>query len=414
MENTRVLIIVCDGMADRPTRARGFQTPLTMAKKRYIDGLARTGSIGLMYPIGPGISPGSDTSHLAILGYDPYKYYTGRGALEAVGAGITLNPGEIAFRCNFATVDNNMIVIDRRVKPTPEERTDFALTINKLNLGYPKISLRFVPTVGHRAILILRGEGISRRVSDTDPHVEGRAVQRSTPWDDGEDSEHTADFMNEFTARSHLALKEHPANKERIKRGLPPVNVILSRGPGTIPPIQTLTAKYSITAACVAVVPVVRGICRLAGMNLIDVQGATGGLDTDYAAKADAAIAAMKEHDLVLLHIKAPDVASHYGDLEKKVWTIERIDEAVKRILESLDLNTCYVVLTSDHATPVTVRDHSADPVPILIAGPDFDESETPTFSEKTAAAGNLGTICALNLMPILMSRLGKTGKFGS
>jgi len=384
-----------------------------MAKKPNIDKLAKTGSIGLMHPIGPGVRPGSDVAHLALLGYDPYKYYTGRGGLEAVGAGITLSQSDVAFRCNFATVDDNMIVKDRRAGRASEGKEDFAKTINEIKIRAPNVSFEFVPTVAHRGVLILRGKGLSRRVSDTDPHTEGRAVQSSRPEDDHKESRLTAKILNEFTERSNLVLKDHPTNMKRVEKGVPPVNIVLSRGAGTIPPIKALTAKYSISAACIGVVPIVRGICRLAGMNPIVVQGATGGLDTDFLAKAKATIAAMEAYELVFLHIKAPDIASHNGDFEKKIWTIERIDEAMREVLESLDLNRHYIVLTSDHSTPVTVRDHSADPVPILIAGPDFDASEASSFSEKTAATGNLGRLLALHLIPILMNRLEKIEKFG-
>jgi len=408
-----ILIVVCDGMGDRPTRMRSFQTPLSMAKKPNIDKLARTGSIGLMHPIGPGVRPGSDVAHLALLGYDPYKYYTGRGGLEAIGAGVTLDPGDVAFRCNFATVDDNMIVKDRRAGRASEEREDFANTVNEMKIGAPNVSFEFVSTVAHRGVLVLRGKGLSRRVSDTDPHIEGREVQVSRPEDNRKESRLTAKILNEFTEKSNLALKDHPTNMERVGKGLLPVNIVLSRGAGTVPPIEALTVKYSISAACIGVVPIVRGICRLAGMDLIDVQGATGGLDTDFLAKAKAAIAAVGKYDLVFLHIKAPDIASHNGDFDKKIWTVERIDEAIREVLESLNLNEHYIVLTSDHATPVTVKDHSADPVPILIAGPDFDASEVSSFSERTAATGNLGRLLALHLIPVLMNRLGKTEKFG-
>lgn len=413
MQHSKILIIVCDGMGDRAVRARGFQTPLSAARKPNIDNLAKTSSIGLMHPVGPGVRPGSDVAHLALLGYDPYKFYTGRGGLEAVGAGIRIGPDDVAFRCNFATVDEKMTVSDRRAGRAPEGREKFAKALNEVELTVPHASFEFVPTVAHRGVLILKGKGLSRKISDTDPHIEGRPVQTSKPEDNSEESMRTAQILNEFTEKSYLVLKGHPVNAERIKKGLPPANIILSRGPGTILPIEPLTTKYSISAACIAVAPIVRGICRLAGMDQIDVKGATGGLDTDFIAKTKAAVSALKRHDLVFLSIKAPDVASHNGDFEKKVWTIERIDEAIGEILSLMDLNNHYIVLTSDHATPVTVKDHSADPVPVLVAGPDFDASGATSFSERTSAVGNLGTLLAINLMPILMNRLGKIEKFG-
>jgi len=410
---SRVMIIVCDGMGDRPLRARRFQTPLSVAKKPNIDKLARTASVGLMHPVGPGVTPGSDVAHLALLGYNPYDSYNGRGGLEAVGAGIDMNTGDIALRCNFATVDEKMIVKDRRAGWNPEGREEFAKVLNEIDLSARDVSFEFVPTVAHRAVLILSGGKLSHRVTDTDPHEENKAVQTSKPKDDKEESRFTAEILNEFTEKSHQVLKSHPVNAERIKRGIPAVNIILSRGAGKIQPIEPLTAKYSIKAACIAVVPVVRGICSLAGMRLIDVEGATDGLDSDFKAMAKAAASALRENDLIFLHIKAPDIASHRGDFDQKVWTIEKIDEAIGENLKSLDLNIHYVVFTSDHATPVAVKDHSADPIPILIAGPDFDASNVASFSERTAATGNLGTLFAVNLMPILMSRLMKVEKFG-
>jgi 2,3-bisphosphoglycerate-independent phosphoglycerate mutase len=413
LEKRRVLMIICDGMGDRAERKRKFQTPLSIAKKSNMDTLAKSGSVGLMDPVSPGVRPGSDVAHLAILGYDPYKFYTGRGALEAVGAGMQIDEDDIAFRCNFATVDTKMVVKDRRAGRATYGRDELARALTKVELNDPDISFEFVPTVEHRAVLVLKGKGLSRGVSDTDPHIEGLVVPGSVPKDASQESKHTAAILNEFTDKSHNVLKDHPINAERIKRGLLPANMILSRGPGTLPPIEKLTTKYSVESACIAVAPIVRGICSVAGMRLLDVEGGTGGLDSNFKAKVSVAVEAMKENDLVFLHIKAPDVASHNGDFEQKVRTIEGIDDGMEGIVRSVDLARDYVVITSDHATPVALRDHSADPVPILIAGPDFDISEVTGFSERTAARGNLGRLLATHLMPILMNRLGRIAKFG-
>jgi 2,3-bisphosphoglycerate-independent phosphoglycerate mutase len=413
LERHRALLIICDGMGDRPERIWRFQTPLSSANKPNMDTLAKNGSVGLMDPVAPGVRPGSDVAHLAILGYDPYKFYTGRGALEAAGAGFKIDPGDIAFRCNFATVDDSMIVKDRRAGRATQGREELAEALRKIRLSDTRISFEFAPTVEHRGVLILRGEGLSRRVSDTDPNAEGLPIRKSLPEDEDQRSRHTAEILNEFTAKSYDVLRSHPANTERVKNGLPPANIILSRGPGTLPPIERLTTKYSIDTACIAVVPIVRGVCRAAGMTLIEVKGATGGLDSDFKAKASAAVEAMKENDFVFLHIKATDVASHNGNFGQKVQAIERIDEGIGIVAKSIDLTRDYVVITSDHTTPVTVKDHSADAVPILIAGPDFDASEVKGFCERKAATGNLGRIRALHLMPILMDRLGRMEKFG-
>jgi len=408
-----ILLIICDGMGDRADRKRNFRTPLGVAEKPNMDALAKTGSIGIVDPIAPGVRPGSDVAHFALLGYDPYEFYTGRGGLEAVGAGLKMGAGDIAFRCNFSTVNDRMIVTDRRAGRSTYGREELAKVLNTIKLKESEVSFEFVPTVEHRAVLVLRGKGLSRRVTDTDPHTEGRTAQRSKPEDESDESKRTSEILNDFTEKSHQMLGDHPINVDRVRRGLPPANIILSRGPGSLPPMEKLETKYSIKTACVGVAPIVRGICSLAGMRLIDVKGATGGLDSDFKAKTGAALDTMKENDLVFLHIKAPDVASHNGNFEQKAEAIERIDEGIAEVVRSVDLTVDYVVLTSDHATPVSVKDHSADPVPILIAGPDFDASGVETFSERTAAVGNLGRLLAIHLMPIMMNRLGRVEKFG-
>ncbi|MCJ7506087.1 phosphoglycerate mutase, partial [Candidatus Bathyarchaeota archaeon] len=210
LEKRRVLMIICDGMGDRAERRREFQTPLSIAKKSNMDTLAKSGSVGLMDPVAPGVRPGSDVAHLAILGYDPYKFYTGRGGLEAVGAGMQIDQGDIAFRCNFATVDTKMVVKDRRAGRATYGRDELARVLSEVKLSDPDISFEFVPTVEHRAVLVLKGKGLSRGVSGTDPHVEGLAVPRSVPEDASQESKRTAAILNEFTDKSYNVLRDHP------------------------------------------------------------------------------------------------------------------------------------------------------------------------------------------------------------
>lgn len=414
MKESKVLLLISDGVADRADRSRRFQTPLSVAKKPHIDKLASMSSVGLMYLVEPGVTPGSDVAHLALLGYDPYKYYTGRGALEAIGAGFKMGPSDVAFRSNFSTVDSSKIVQDRRAGRSEMGLDELAEALNEVKLtSVEGIESEFHRTLGHRGVLILKGENLSRMVTDTDPHFEKTRVGVAKSEDDQKSSKKTAAAVNEFTDKSYEALKSHPINLERVKHGFPPANIVLSRGAGTPPPIERLDKKYSLRTTCIAAAPIVRGICDLAGMKIVDVPGATGRPDTNYLAKADATIDAMKASDFVLLHIKAADVAGHDGDFKGKVKVVENLDRVVGRLLKSIDVKRDYFVFTADHATPVAVREHASDPVPLLCAGPDFDRSMITKFSERSASHGNLGTIHGRNLFPILMDRLWRLPKFG-
>jgi len=408
------IVLVCDGMADRPVQDYKFKTPLEVANTPHMSRLTKAGSVGLMDPVRPGVIPGSDVAHFALLGYDPYQYYTGRGSLEAEGAGITLKPGDVAFRCNFATVDENMKVIDRRAGRIKAGTSKLAKVLNKMQLeAAPGVKVQFQKTVEHRGVLVFSGEGISRMVSDVDPHSTGVRILKSKPQDGTEEAARTAEGLNEFVRRSYELLKDHPVNIERAKKGQKPANIILPRGPGTLPSITPLPELYNMKAACIAAVAMVRGICKIAGMSLLDVKGATGGLNTDFLAKARAAVEASKGNDLVFVNVKACDVASHDGDFKTKVKIIERIDEMVGLIIDKVGLSTDYFAVTCDHCTPVNVRDHTSDPVPLAIAGPDVPSSRIPKFTENHAAAGNIGRIPASSLIPTLMDYLGKAEKFG-
>ncbi len=414
MVSKAAIVLVCDGMADRPVQDYKFKTPLEVANTPHISRLTKAGSAGLMDPVRPGVRPGSDVAHFALLGYDPYQYYTGRGSLEAEGAGITLSLGDVAFRCNFATVDENMKVLDRRAGRIKVGTGKLAKVLNKMRLETaPDVKVRFQGTVEHRGVLVFSGGGTSRMVSDVDPHSTGVRILKSKPLDASEEAVKTAEALNEFVRRSYELLKDHPVNVERVKKGQNPANIILPRGAGTLPSIKPLPELYNVKAACIAAVAMVRGICKIAGMSLLDVKGATGGLNTDFLAKARAAVEASKENDLVFVNVKACDVASHDGDFKAKVKAIEKIDEMIGLIIDRVGLSANYFAVTCDHTTPVNVRDHTSDPVPLVIAGPDVSSSRIPKFTENHAAAGNVGRIPASSLMPILMDYLGKAEKFG-
>lgn len=408
MIEKKILLIVCDGLSDRPAKDFDMKTPLQAARKPAMDAVARHGMNGVMDVIAPGIVPGSDTAHLALFGYDPHKVYTGRGPIEAAGAGIPVLKGDVAFRCNFATADKSMNIKDRRAGRIKTGTSDLARALTGMKID--GVTAVFKEGSEHRAVLVLKGAGLDHRVSDVDPHGEGK-IRQSTPL--VPEAKKTAAVLNEFVRRSFEVLSDHPVNKSREKEGLPPANIVLPRGAGSINELEPMTARYGLKCAAVAGVTLVKGICRLVGMEVPDVKGATGGLDTDYGAKAEAALGLLKANDMVFVNVKAGDIASHDGDFRMKVRVVESIDMMLGMILQDLP-DHVIVAITCDHTTPVSTKEHSADPVPLAISGGGGRFDGVKDFDEISAASGALGRIRGTDLMPILLGMADRAQKFGS
>lgn len=408
MKPKKILMVVCDGVSDRPVKEHDGRTPLQMARKPAMDAVARNGVSGTMDVIAPGITPGSDTAHLALFGYDPYAVYTGRGPIEAAGVGIELKRGDVAFRCNFAHVDPSLRVMDRRAGRIRSGTAELAQALSGMRLG--DVEVLFKEGSEHRAVLVLRGPGLDHRVSEVDPHSDSRVLESRAL---SEGAEKTAKVLNEFVHRSNEILSAHPVNKDRVERGLAPANIVLPRGAGQVGELEPLSARYGLRCAGVAGVTLVKGICRLVGMDVPSVKGATGGLDTDYGAKAEAALRLVESHDFVFVNVKAPDIASHDGDFRLKVQVIENIDVMLGRILKDLH-EEVVVILTADHSTPVSVRDHSADPVPVAISGVDSRVDGVRAYDEISVAPGALGRIRGTELLPIALGMANRSRKFGA
>lgn len=409
----KAIIVVGDGMADRPLKTLSGRTPLEAALKENLDTVAREGVCGIMDVIGPGRPPGSDAANLALLGYDPLECYRGRGALEALGAGVDLRPGDVAFRGNFAYVDEDGVVVDRRAGRV--EGSIFSEYLSEIRLGsHPEVEVEVLPTLGHRLAVVLRGEGLSWRVTDTDPHKDGMRILKSIPLDGSQEAKRTADIVNELTQLLREMMSRHPINRERVKMGLPPVNAILLRGAGEPPAIKPLKETHGVRGACVAVTPMVRGACRWAGFDLYTAPGATGGVDTDALSKAKVVEGILPEYDLVYIHIKGADNASHDGDPRLKIKMIEKIDSMVGYLLEKIDWSETYMAVTADHTTSTRAKEHVGDPVPLALKGPEVRADEVDSFSERSCARGGLGRIKGKELMPIILDLLGKMEIFGS
>ena len=412
----KAILIIADGMADRPIEELGGKTPLEVASKPNLDRIAENGVCGIMDPIAPGIPPGSDTATLAMLGYDPWKVYSGRGALEAVGSGVEVLPGDVAFRCNFATVNDDLVVSDRRAgRIANEAAAKMAASLQKIRLP-TALNVRFLfkSTIQHRAILVLHGPRLSSAISDSDPETTRKRVLEVKPFERSFEAERTAQIVNVLTKEFHRVLEAHPVNRQRAKRRLPVANMILCRGAGGIPRMPTLQERYDIKPACVAAVSLIKGVSGVVGMDLIGVKGATGTPQTDYMAKAKAAVQALKTHDFVLLHVKATDVASHDGNVKEKIEIIEKVDMMLGHIIDNADPRLTYIAVTADHTTSSVTRNHEGDPVPVAIAGPGVRRDDVAKYGERTCAKGGLNRIRGMDLMPTMMNLIGKAKKFGA
>jgi 2,3-bisphosphoglycerate-independent phosphoglycerate mutase len=413
----KAVLVIADGMADVPLKELEGKTPLEGARKPSLNRIAESGICGMIDVIAPGVPPGSDVAHLALLGYNVMEVYSGRGALEAIGSGVDILPNDLAFRCNFATIDENLVVVDRRAgRIENEDAAKLSAAIEEsLRLNPPEVgNTMFKNTVQHRAILRLSGPNLSPMVSDTDPHMTGVKVLKARPLDESAEARNTADILNQLTLQFHEVLKDHAVNNERKNKGLMPANIVLCRGVGQLPEIEPLTLLYGIFPAAIAAVPLVKGVCKTAGMRLIPVPGATGTYETDVIAKAKAAVKALESYDFVLIHLKATDLASHDYKPQKKIEMIGKLDALAAHLLDHVNSEETFIVITADHTTSSLKKEHSGEPVPVAIMGPSVRTDDVKEFGERACSKGGLGRIRGRDLMPILMNFLGKAEKAGS
>jgi len=403
--------MIIDGMGDRPLKELGYKTPLESAITPNMDKMAENGICGIMDPIRPGIRPGSDTSHISILGYNPYEVYTGRGPFEAAGVGVDVLPGDIAFRCNFSTADENGIITDRRAGRIREGTEELARYINGINVDQ-NVEVIFKESTGHRAVLVLRGTGLSDQVSDADPKHEGKSPKMVVALDGSQEANKTANILNKIVKESYELLKNHPLNLKRIDAGKPPANIIIPRGAGAVPNVQPFGEKYGLKPVCIAETGLIKGIAKIAGMELVDIEGATGGIDTNLENIKNGIIeTASKDYDFMLINIDGADEAGHDGQVEEKIKFIEKVDAVIEELMRIEDV---YFILTADHSTPISTMDHTGDPVPIVICGPEVRVDDVKNFNERSAVKGGLCRIRGDNIMDILMDLMNLSTKFGA
>lgn len=412
MEKFKAVLLIADGLGDRPIESLGRKTPLEVTDKPNLDRLATEGECGIMDPIAAGIRAGSDTSHLALLGYDPYKYYTGRGPFEAAGIGMDVKKGDIAFRCNFSTMTDDTTITDRRAGRITTGTDQLSAAIN--NMKMDGVEVIFKESVAHRGALILRGSNLGADITDTDPHHEGAKVLTSVAIDPNDAaSAKTAKAVNEFVKQSYEILKDHPVNKERIAQGLNPANVILPRGGGVGPNIESFESETKLKAACVAETGLINGVARYVGMDITEVPGATGGLDSNLMNMAKAIVDQLATHDFILCNVKGADLGGHDNSPLAKIDTVKKLDEMVGFLMSNVPAGT-YIVLTADHSTPCEIMDHSGDPVPIVFWGRDVRTDNCKAFDERSVTHGGLGRIRGIDIVKILTQLMNVQDKFGA
>lgn len=382
----KYLVMLCDGMADEPNEALGNSTPMEKANKPCMDSLAAKAEVGIVKTVAEGLKPGSDVANLSVLGYEPAVYYSGRSPLEAASIGIDLKDTDVTLRCNLVTLSDEedyekKTILDYCADDISSEEAKILIEYIQEKLGNDKF--RFYPGVSYRHCLVWSNGNPHPGVL-TPPHdITGKVITDYIPK--GEAVDELYDLMK----KSYDLLKDHPVNKARIARGKRPANSIWLWGEGTKPLLDNFSEKFGKKGSMISAVDLLKGIAICAGMNSVDVEGATGYLDTNFDGKCKAAIEEFKKGaDLVYIHVEAPDECGHRGEIENKVKAIEMIDEHILApVVEFLRGYDDFAVLVCpDHPTPLSIRTHTSTPVPYLIYDSKNEiNSGVKVFCEKGA-----------------------------
>jgi len=394
----KFIIVVGDGMADYPLEELGGKTPLQVADKPNMDWIASHGRNGLLKTVPRGMQPDSDIAIMSILGYNPRKYHTGRGPLEAAGTGVELGEEDLAFRCNLITEESGIIADYSAGHITTEEAREL---ISAVKGAYGHLG-DFYAGVGYRHLFVMRNAPRGADKLKTMPPHEIVGERLSEHLVKPNNSE-VAKILNEMILGSKQILSNHPTNIARVKRRMKPANMIWVWGQGKKPRMETLVEKYGIKGAIVSAVNLVKGIGVCAGMSKLEVPGVTGYYDTNYENKAKFGLKALRDHDLVFIHVEAPDEAGHAGDVERKIEAIENIDSRLLgKILDGLKDEYAISIL-ADHLTPIKVRIHVPDHVPFAIYSTRDQKDAVKSFDEFSAKKGSFGILEGYKLLDKLL-----------
>lgn len=391
-EGGRILFVIADGLGGVPHPQFGGMTELEAARRPNLDRLARKSVLGLAIPVVPGVSPGSGPAHLALFGYDPLVHRIGRGVLEALGIGFPLTPRDVAIRANFATVDPQGVIVDRRAGRIPTEES--RKLVERLQQAIPRIGdveVILQPGKEHRFVVIFRGEELSDAVEDTDPGKEGLPPNPPTPRTP--EAQKTAEVAEAFLKQAFELLRDQEK-----------ANAVLLRGFAKTPDIEPFPKRYRLRALALATYPMYKGLARLLGMDTPDV-----------GDRFEDAISHLKAHgkdyDFIYIHYKDTDKAGEDGDFLRKVQAIEYLDSKIPELLE---IEPQVVVVTGDHCTPALLRAHSWHPSPVLLHSPWPGADDAEVFTERACRTGALGVFLMKDLMPLALANAGRTVKFGA
>jgi 2,3-bisphosphoglycerate-independent phosphoglycerate mutase len=391
----KTIIILGDGMSDYSVAALHGKTPLQAAVKPHIDRIAREGRMGLFETIPAGMPKGSEVANLSVLGYDPAKVYNGRAVLEAANMGVALGDDDVAFRLNLCCIENGLIKNHSAGHIPTEEAAQIIRSLQaELGEDTGDMPVDLHPGVGYRHLLVLRGAAASPKVKCAPPHDHaGERAADLLPVAEAEEAKVTEEKLRLLMTRAEGILRDHPVNRKRVSEGKDPANAVWPWSPGRKPKMETLQARFGIRGAVISAVDLINGLGLYAGMDVVRVEGATGLWDTNFEGKAAAAVQALRDHDLVYVHVEATDEAGHAKDLELKIKCIEMLDDRLVRpILEGVGragIETAVAVLP-DHPTPVSTGIHAGDPVPVAILRPGQAPDGTTAFDEEQAKAGGL------------------------
>jgi len=424
----KLIYVAIDGMGDLPIKELGNKTPLEAAKTPNMDALASNGKTGLMYSVKKGVAPESDVAVISLLGYDPFKYSTGRGVIEVVGAGLKMKDGDLALRCNFATLGLGKTIIDRRVARslTTDEATVLSKDANEqVKLESYPATFEFKNTLGHRAVLLIKSkaEPLSSSITNSDPAyviINGIGVAKADvdmvlktcePTDDTVAAKVSAALVNEFIEKTHRLWNNHPINIKRAAEGKLKANVVLTRDAGdALPKFFNIDKRYHVNFAALADMHAERGIAMLAGMDSMLLPPPSGNLQKDLELRVKVLLDMLPKYDCFYIHLKGPDEPGHDGNCILKTQVLSAIDKYFfGPLLKQISLRDNLICVTADHATPCALKVHSDTPVPILISGDMLNGDKAVKFSERECAKGSLGTIKrGFELMPKLMELIKK------
>jgi 2,3-bisphosphoglycerate-independent phosphoglycerate mutase len=388
----KYLLIVGDGMADYPVPELGNKTPLQVANKPNMDMIAAKGRNGLLRTVPEGLTPGSGTAIISVLGYDPARYYSGRGPFEAAARNIRLEANDVAYRCNLIT-ERDGILIDYSADHITSSEAAELIDALKREMKKPD-QVEFFAGLSYRHFLILRNYVHKEIVECTLPHdAIGVEISKILPRANSAEAGSSVDLLNRLILDSKKVLENHPVNVARRKAGKRPGNMIWPWGGGRTPVMPTFKEKYGVDATVISAVDLVKGIGVYAGMKVVDVPGATGLYDTNYEGKAEFALEALENSDMVFVHVEAPDEAGHSRDYALKVKTIEDLDKRLLgHILDGLK-EDCAIAVLPDHPTPIKVGTHTRDPVPFAIYSSSVEADGVKQFDESSAKKGDFGLI---------------------